>query len=127
MPYRWVSHGENPTWVAAILAGIGAFIALVALMGVLLKTQAKFLELHRWQLRDAKEEAFQKLWKYELTTISLIYRSPEPESDAVCERLKRDIDEAEKGHTIFVEDAEVCRDLLNTFRIVRGTHVCYWR
>jgi hypothetical protein len=35
--------------------------------------------------------------------------------------IEREIDKAEKDHTIFMEDAEVCRDLLNTFRIARGT------
>ena len=35
--------------------------------------------------------------------------------------IERAIDKAEKDHTIFVEDAKVCRDLLNVFRIARGT------
>src|SRR5215471_17003208 len=60
MPHRWVSYDDDgdPMWMAANLAGLGAFFGAVALLQFLMKTHGKFLELHRLQLRQAKADAF---------------------------------------------------------------------
>jgi hypothetical protein len=123
MPHQWVSYdedGDRPMWMAANLAGIGAFFGAVALMSFLMKTHGQFLELHRLQQRQAKADAFDKLLNYELTQIRLmLQRSGGLDAD-VPVWIERAIDKAEKDHTIFDEDAEVCRDLLNIFRMARA-------
>jgi hypothetical protein len=78
------------------------------------------LELHRLQLRQAKADAFDKLLNYELTQIRLMFQHSGPDTQNVPAWVEREIDKAEKDHTIFVEDAEVCRDLLNIFRKARA-------
>jgi hypothetical protein len=121
MPHRWVTYGEegDPIWKAALLSGMGAFFGTGALLDGLIKAQAKISELDRWKLHAEKKRAFEELIKHELAEIGSMLRYSALERD-VFVRLERKIDEAEKVHKIYPGDAEVCRDLLATFRTARG-------
>jgi hypothetical protein len=47
MPHRWVSYSEDgdPMWMAANLAGLGAFFGVIALLQFLMKKHGDFLEI----------------------------------------------------------------------------------
>lgn len=104
MPHWWL-YGEG--WMAQLLAGLGAFWGAFALPYFLKETQAKFLELRRSKLRA-------KAFETRLPEFAGCF-GKYPEQDAFA-RLKREIDEAEKSHTMYQEDIEVCRYLLAVFR-----------
>jgi len=104
MPHWWL-YGEG--WMAQLLAGLGAFWGAFALPYFLKETQAKFLELHRSKLQL-------KAFETRLPEFAGCF-GKYPEQDAFA-RLKREIDEGEKSHTMYQEDVEVCRYLLHIFR-----------
>ena len=101
-------------WMAEWFAGLGAFLGTVALMKGLLHAHAKILELRHSQLQQEKGKAFEKLIKRELYQIDTMLRYPELRDTLV--RLEHEIAEAEKKFETYAENAEVCRDLLSTFR-----------
>ena len=119
MPDRWVTLGKDLMWIPEGLLGTGVLFGTVALTQQLTKTHAKLLELHHSQLRLRKVNSFEQLIKRELAQIGRMLRRSKLEADALV-GLGREIDEAEEGHKIYPQHVELCREMLDLFRIARG-------
>lgn len=108
MPHRWASYDEDgdPIWIATGLAGMGALAGAVALADGLEKTVDKVSKLRM-------AEAFEKLIKQEVDQLGAAY--PKLTADLLA-KLEHQIEAAVNTRTIYIEDARVCRDLLDIFR-----------
>jgi hypothetical protein len=121
MPHRWGSYDEEGEWTttAMSLSLFGAFIGLFGLLSSLEKTAAKVSELQKkvsdLQLRQTMAASFDKLLQREVAAFASILAYPETAATRLA-KIEQEIKEAESTRAVFLDDARICRDLVDTFR-----------